>query len=165
MKFLSKEELQLKTLDELIAYKSLLLLMQKKSSEKENAENQLALVKESAETKAKELEGYKLISVKENSEQTALAKLTDDMFLIRKLNNMIGYIRMFINKNKYSNLDKEETQQESMAKLQLKRYEKVLYSTTEIERILGRDVVAEVLGIELGKFGKGNARDNSKIKH
>ena len=133
-------------LDDLIAYKSLYLLIQNKR----DVEEELADLKKSAESRCKNYKYYP--QAKEKIEETSLAKITDEMFIIRKIKNMIGHIRMHFAKEKTQT--SEPTQQEEMAKLQLERYEKVVCTPNQIREILGRDIVMKILGMDINEFVK-----------
>lgn len=149
-------------LDDLIAYKSLYLLMQNKTSR--NLEGELNELKQAAETRCKMLGQYSMIESKEKTEETSLAPITEEIFLLKQINKMIGHIRMFFNKNKAEKPESQETQQEAMAKLMLERYEKIIFAPPQIETVLGKETIMKVLGKELSEYIKGNDKSKTKSK-
>lgn len=132
-------------LDDLIAYKSLYMLIQNKR----DVEDELADLKKLAESRCKNYKYYPMVQAKEKVEETSLAKITDEMFIIKKIKNMIGHLRMRF--APIATQETETTQQEKMAKLQLERYEKVVYTPTQIREILGRDIVMKILGMDMNE--------------
>lgn len=149
-------------LDDLIAYKSLYLLMQKKTSK--NFAGELEELKNAAEERCKKYGEYPLVQHKEKVEETSLAPITEEIVIIKKIKNMLGRIRMLLNKDKESKeteAEHQETQQEAMAQLLLEQYEKIIFAPAQIKEVLGRETVMKVLGMDIEKFIK-EGKDKTK---
>ena len=147
-------------LDDLIAYKSLYLLMQKKTSK--NLEDELNDLRKSAEERCQKYAGYPMVQAKEKLEETSLAPITEEIAILRKIKNMIGNIRMAFRKNKQPKMEPEQTQQEAIIKLMLERYDKIIFAPKQIEAILGRETVMKVLGIDINEFVKENNKTKTR---
>lgn len=151
--------------DDLIAYKSLYLLMQKKTSR--NLDDELNDLRKAAEERCGKCGQYSLVQAKEKVEETSLAPITEEIKLIRNIKNMLGHVRMFFNKKQCSGGSlclPEETQQEALARLLMDSYEKVIYAPAQIKEILGRDTVMKILGMDINEFIKGNNKQRGKGK-
>lgn len=151
--------------DDLIAYKSLYLLMQKKTSR--NLEDELNDLRKAAEERCGKCGEYSLVQSKEKVEETSLAPITEEIRILRSIKNMLGHVRMFFNRNKNEVKEEvkvEETQQEAMAKLLMESYEKVIYAPAQIKEILGRDVVMKILGMDINEFIKENNKQRGKVR-
>ena len=151
--------------DDLIAYKSLYLLMQKKTSR--NLDDELNDLRKAAEERCGKCGEYSLVQAKEKVEETSLAPITEEIRILRSIKNMLGHVRMFFNRNKNEvkeEVEPQETQQEAMAKLLMESYEKVIYAPAQIKEILGRDVVMKILGMDINEFIKGNNKQRGKVR-
>ena len=149
--------------NDLIAYKSLYLLMQKKTSR--NLESELNDLRKAAEERCEKYGQYSLVQAKEKVEETSLAPITEEIKMIRNIKNMLGHVRMFFNKNKkQEKVEPEETQQEAMAKLLMESYEKVVFTPVQIKEILGRDAVMKILGMDINEFVQGNNKQRGRGK-
>lgn len=149
-------------LDDLISYKSLYLLMQKKTAK--NFDGELEELKNAAIERCKTYGEYPLIQTNEKKEETSLAPITEEIVIIKKIKNMLGRIRMLLNKEKDSKekeAEHQETQQEAMAQLLLEQYEKVIFTPEKIKEVLGRETVMKVLGMDIENFVK-EGKDKTK---
>lgn len=142
-------------LDDLIAEKSLYFLMQPT----EAINKKLEELKKTAQERCNRFKAYSMVQANEKKEETALAPITEEIFLLKKVKNMLGHVRMFFNNKKRSGgslCPPEETQQEIMAKKQLLDYETTIFSSKQIEAILGREKIMKILGIDLSEYKKEN---------
>jgi hypothetical protein len=151
--------------DDLIAYKSLYLLMQKKTSR--NLDDELNDLRKAAEERCGKCGQYSLVQAKEKVEETSLTPITEEIRILRNIKNILGHVRMFFNKKQCSGeslCPPEETQQEAMAKLLMDSYEKVIVAPAQIKEILGRDTVMKILGMDINEFIKENNKQRGKGK-